>query len=52
MTHSLQASTSIRDVVLRALSRIAPEADLGQLDESDDIREQLDLDSVDFPNFV
>jgi acyl carrier protein len=52
MTHSLQASTSIRDVVLRALSRIAPEADLGQLDESDDIREQLDLDSVDFLNFV
>jgi acyl carrier protein len=52
MTHPLQASTSIRDVVLRALSQIAPEAEFGQLDPSEDLREQLDLDSVDFLNFV
>ena len=52
MTHSLQTPRTIRDVVARALSRIAPEADLTQLDPSDDIREQLDLDSVDFLNFV
>ncbi len=47
-----QTSASIHDVVLRALSRIAPEADLEQLDPAEDIRETLDLDSVDFLNFV
>ncbi len=52
MTHTLQTSAAIQDVVLRTLSRIAPEADLAALDPTDDIREQLDLDSVDFLNFV
>lgn len=42
----------IRDVVLRVLGNIAPEADLGTIDASADLREQLDIDSVDFANFV
>jgi acyl carrier protein len=42
----------IRTVVLNALGRIAPEADLAALDPNEDIREQLDVDSVDFLNFV
>ncbi|HEX8966657.1 MAG TPA: acyl carrier protein [Chloroflexota bacterium] len=43
---------SARAVVLRALRQIAPEADLAALDANQDLREQLDIDSVDFLNFV
>jgi acyl carrier protein len=51
MTYT-QANTPMQDVVLRALSRIAPEADLTALDPNEDLREQLDLDSVDFLNVM
>ena len=34
------------------LSGIAPEADLSALAEDEDLREALDLDSMDFLNFV
>lgn len=42
----------IRGVVLRVLGRIAPEADLTQLRADADIRSELDIDSMDFLNFV
>lgn len=42
----------IRTLVLRALGRVAPEADVGTLDASVPFRDQLDLDSMDFLNFV
>ena len=42
----------IRAAVLRALGAIAPEADLARLDPAHPIRDQLDLDSVDFMNFL
>jgi acyl carrier protein len=45
-------ATDIRNVVLRQLGAIAPEADLEQLDAKVSLREQLDIDSVDFLNFV
>ncbi len=41
-----------RSAIARALARIAPEADLGGLDPRADLRESLDLDSMDFLNFV
>jgi acyl carrier protein len=41
-----------RGAIERALARIAPEADLGGLDPRADLRETLDLDSMDFLNFV
>jgi acyl carrier protein len=41
-----------REKVLEVLGRIAPEADLGALDACEDLREQLDLDSMDFLNFA
>jgi len=50
MTHT--SAAAITDVVLLALGRIAPEADLSALNPTGDIREQLDIDSVDFLNFV
>lgn len=40
--------TEIRERILHALRRIAPEADLAALDSARDLRAQLDLDSMDF----
>lgn len=43
---------NIRTVVLEELSNIAPEFDMGSIDNSADLREELDIDSMDFLNFV
>jgi acyl carrier protein len=42
----------LREAVLAALADVAPEADLGRLAGSAELREELDLDSMDFLNFV
>lgn len=42
----------IKDLVVRILGDLAPEAELDQLDPAVDLREQLDLDSMDLLNFV
>ena len=42
----------IEAVVLRALGRIAPEADLSGIKPDVALRDQLDVDSMDFLNFV
>ena len=42
----------IRAGVLRALGSVAPEADPDAIDPAVPLREQLDLDSMDFLNFV
>ena len=42
----------IRETVLRALGRVAPEADLSQIKPDLRIRDQLDIDSMDLLNFV
>lgn len=42
----------IRAAVLDAIAEIAPEADLGSIDENAGLREQLDIDSLDFLNIV
>lgn len=42
----------IKDAVLRALSDVAPEADPATLLPDVDLRDQLDIDSMDFLNFV
>jgi acyl carrier protein len=42
----------IRQVVLSALASVAPEADLEQLDPAEDVREALDLDSMDILRFA
>jgi acyl carrier protein len=42
----------IRATILRALGGVAPEADLAQLKPDVSFREQLDIDSMDFLNFV
>ena len=42
----------IRNTVLRALGEVAPEADPDELDPELPLRDQLDIDSMDFLNFV
>lgn len=42
----------IKDLVLRAIGEIAPEADLDDIDPDEELREQLDIDSMDFLNIV
>jgi acyl carrier protein len=42
----------IRAAVLRALATVAPEADLAGIAPDRRLRDQVDLDSVDFLNFL
>ncbi|HEU4453868.1 MAG TPA: acyl carrier protein [Longimicrobium sp.] len=42
----------IREAVLRALRRIAPEVGVDDIDPAESLRDQVDLDSMDFLNFV
>lgn len=42
----------IRTVVLRALKQVAPEANLDELRPNADVRDELDVDSMDFNKFV
>jgi acyl carrier protein len=46
------SAPDIRVVLQEELGNIAPEVDLGTLDPSMDLREALDIDSMDFLNFV
>lgn len=43
---------TIREVALRKLCEIAPEADPASIRPDVDLRDQLDLDSMDLLNFV
>jgi acyl carrier protein len=42
----------IRERVIRCLGEVAPEADLTRLRPGAPLRDQLDIDSMDFLNFV
>lgn len=42
----------IRAKILSAIADVAPEADLGRLPYDADIRDELDIDSIDFTNYV
>jgi acyl carrier protein len=42
----------IKKAVRDALSNVAPEVDLDAIDPAKDLRDQIDIDSVDFLNFV
>jgi acyl carrier protein len=42
----------IKATVLRVISDIAPEAELNRLDPTVEVREQLDLDSMDLLNIM
>jgi acyl carrier protein len=42
----------LKDLVLKTLGDIAPEAELDDIDPHENFRDQVDIDSVDFLNFV
>lgn len=42
----------VRAAVLRALQQVAPEADVGHLTGTEDLRDALDIDSMDFLKLV
>ena len=44
--------TEIREIIITGLSQIAPEADFDELPPTENIREELDIDSFDFLNFL
>jgi len=44
--------SEIRQIVREALSNVAPEVDLDAIDPAKNLRDQIDIDSVDFLNFV
>jgi acyl carrier protein len=46
------SDTDIRKLVQEELSNIAPEIDLATVDPAADLREAMDIDSMDFLNFV
>lgn len=47
-----QTAEDLRATVFSVLAEIAPEADAASVDPTENLREQLDLDSMDFLNFV
>ena len=46
------SDADLRTAVLQALASVAPEMDEAELDPKTSFREQLDIDSMDFLNFV
>jgi acyl carrier protein len=42
----------LKETILRVLSGIAPEVDGAAIDPAKNLRDQIDIDSVDFLNFV
>jgi acyl carrier protein len=46
------SAVDVRAVVQEELGNIAPEMDVGAIDPSADLREALDIDSMDFLNFI
>lgn len=45
-------NTDIRKVVQEELNNIAPEVDMTTVDATADLREAIDIDSMDFLNFI
>ena len=42
----------LREIIVDTLGQIAPEADFDDLEDDEDVREALDIDSFDFLNFL
>jgi acyl carrier protein len=49
MTYSEE---QVREIIIDTLAQIAPEADFDEIEDDEDIRETLDIDSFDFLNFL
>lgn len=47
-----QSQDEIRGVVVEELSRIAPEIDVAEIDPTGDLRDEMDIDSMDHLNLM
>jgi len=52
MTRAIMNDDQAEQLIRAALHEVAPDADLDQLGAGDDLRESLELDSLDFLQFV
>ena len=52
MSRPFSETSKSRTAVIASLALIAPESDFGQLASDADLRDELDLDSMDFLSFV
>lgn len=52
MTQAAMDEPQLRQLIADVLAGIAPEADLSTVGDGEDLREALDLDSMDLLNFV
>ena len=41
-----------RTIIIQAMREVAPEVDLGSVPPQADLRDELDIDSMDFLNFI
>jgi acyl carrier protein len=48
----MRTEEQLREIVIRALTEVAPEIDPVAIDPDTDLAEQLDIDSMDFLNIV
>lgn len=48
----MDTDADVRDGVLSVLTAVAPEIDAALIDEDRELREQVDLDSMDWLNFL
>lgn len=52
MNERERTNEQLRDVMIRALSEVAPEVDPASIDPDANLAEQLDIDSIDFLNVI
>ncbi len=52
MNATLTSESDLRAAVLELLKRVAPESDPSGVDPDASLQEQLDIDSIDFLNFI
>ncbi|MFB1033797.1 MAG: acyl carrier protein [Sinobacterium sp.] len=48
----MNTQQSLKDLVCKLILDIAPEADVQSLDPNEELRDELDLDSMDFMNLL
>jgi len=52
MKAPIASESEMRDLVVELLSHVAPETDANGIDPDVSIQDQLDIDSIDFLNFI
>ncbi len=48
----MSTAAELRDIVIRALTDVAPDVDVDSIDPGEDLADQLDIDSMDFLNVI